>query len=185
MPCTFVFLMRADLQCKRFGPHFFHLVMNYRGDCAAAAARFLSSPRLHLFCVPRLTASCFCPFLLFTKRRKPQRGKEGKGCWSLKVFCAPADARRRKLCIARFHAGVKTDSRRCVSFPPHKRCAGLRGGVGEVWHGRVSGCSTRQSRTIQKIFSLFPVPPHAMKPAVTPPSCTNCQSKRLSVRKGT
>ena len=31
-------------------------------------------------------------------------------------------ARRRKLCIARFHAGVKTDSRRCVSFPPHKRC---------------------------------------------------------------
>ena len=83
---------------------------------------------MHLFCVPRLTASCFCPFLLFTKRRKPQRGKEGKGCWSLKVFCAPADARRRKLCIARFHAGVKTDSRRCVSFPPHKRCAGLCGG---------------------------------------------------------
>ena len=37
-------------------------------------------------------------------------------------------ARRRKLCIARFHAGVKTYSRRCVSFPPHKRCAGLCGG---------------------------------------------------------
>ena len=37
-------------------------------------------------------------------------------------------ARRRKLCIARFHGGVKTDSRRCVSFPPHKRCAGLCGG---------------------------------------------------------
>ena len=145
---------------------------------------FLSSLRLHLFCVPRLTASCFCPFLLFTKRRKPQRGKEGKGCPCLKVFCAPADARRRKLCIARFHAGVKTDSRRCVSFPPHKRCAGLRGGVGEVWHGRVSGCSTPQSRTFQKIFSLLPVPPHAMKPAVTPPSCTNHRCKRLRVRKG-
>ena len=103
----------------------------------------LYSLRLHLFCVPRLTASCYCPFLLFTKRRKPQRGKEGKGCPCLKGFCAPADARRRKLCIARFHAGVKTYSRRCVSFPPHKRCAGLCGGFGEVWHGRVSGCSTR------------------------------------------
>ena len=70
----------------------FPLAMNYRGDCAAAAARFLSSPRLHHFCVPRLTASCLCPFLLFTKRRKPQRDKEGKGCPCLKVFCAPADA---------------------------------------------------------------------------------------------
>ena len=39
-------------------------------------------------------------------------------------------ARRRKLCIARFHGGVKTYSRRCVSFPPHKRCAGLCGGFG-------------------------------------------------------
>ena len=53
---------------------------------------FLSSLRLHLFCVPRLTASCLCPFLLFTKRRKPQRGKEGKGCPCLKVFCAFPDA---------------------------------------------------------------------------------------------
>ena len=53
---------------------------------------FLSSLRLRLFCVPRLTASCFCPFLLFTKRRKPQRGKEGKGFSCLKVFCAFPDA---------------------------------------------------------------------------------------------
>ena len=102
-----------------------------------------------------------------------------------RVFCAPPDARRRRLCIARFHGGVKTDSRRCVSFPPHKRCAGLCGGFGEVWHGRVSGCSTRQSGTFQKIFSRFPVQPHTMKPAVTPPSCTNRQGKRLSVRRGT
>ncbi len=54
---------------------------------------FLSSLRLHLFCVLHFTASCLCPFLLFTKRRKPQRGKEGKGWRNLKVFCAPADAR--------------------------------------------------------------------------------------------
>ena len=99
---------------------------------------FLQSLRLHLFCVPRLTASCFCPFLLFTKRRKPQCGKEGKGRRNLKVFCAPADARRRRLCIVRFHAGVKTDSRRRVSFPPHKRCAGLRGGFLVFWSGRVA-----------------------------------------------
>ena len=54
---------------------------------------FLSSLRLHLFCVPHFTASCLCPFLLFTKRRKPQRGKEGKGLPCLKVFCALPDAR--------------------------------------------------------------------------------------------
>ena len=92
LPCTFVSLMRTGFQCKRFDPHFFHLVMNYRGDCAAPAARFLSSPRLHLFCVLFFTASCLCPFLLFTKRRKPQRGKEGKGLSCLKVFCAFPDA---------------------------------------------------------------------------------------------
>ena len=94
LPCTFVSLLRADLQCKRFGPHFlvYHLAKDARRDYAATAARFLLSLRLHLFCVPRLTASCLCPFLLFTKRRKPQRGKEGKGCPCLKVFCAPADA---------------------------------------------------------------------------------------------
>ena len=51
-------------------------------------------------------------------------------------------------------------------------------------HGRVSGCLTQRSRTFQKIFNLFPVQPHTMKPAVTPPGCTNYQSKRLSVRKG-
>ena len=61
-------------------------------NSASAAAQFLSSLHLHLFCVLHLPASCFCPFLLFTKRRKPQRGKEGKGCPCLKVFCAPADA---------------------------------------------------------------------------------------------
>ena len=53
---------------------------------------FLQSLRLHLFCVPHATASCLCPFLLFTKRRKPQRGKEGKGLSCLKVFCAFPDA---------------------------------------------------------------------------------------------
>lgn len=99
---------------------------------------------MNFSCVPVFTASWFCPFLLFTKRRKPQCGKEGKGRRNLKVFCAPADARRRRLCIVRFHAGVKTDSRRRVSFPPHKRYAGLCGGFGEVWHGSVTG--VRRSR---------------------------------------
>ena len=71
----------------------FLLADGFRRDCAASAAQFLSSLHLHLFCVLHFTASCLCPFLLFTKRRKPQRGKEGKGWRNLKVFCAPPDAR--------------------------------------------------------------------------------------------
>ena len=75
--------MRTGLQCKRLGPHFLFRL---------AEKAELESLRLHRACVPAAAASCFCPFLLFTKRRKPQRGKEGKGFPYLKVFCAPADA---------------------------------------------------------------------------------------------
>ena len=106
-------LLRTCLQCKRFGPHFLGLSFGKRrqGRLRICGCAFLSSLRLHLFCVPRLTASCLCPFLLFTKRRKPQRGKEGKGCPCLKVFCAPADAQPLTLaiiivwrCHCRFHS---------------------------------------------------------------------------------
>ena len=76
--------LRADLKCKRYGPHFLFRLAEKAG---------LESLRLHLFCVLHFTASCLCPFLLFTKRRKPQRGKEGKGCPCLKVFCAFPAAR--------------------------------------------------------------------------------------------
>ena len=75
--------MRTGFSCKRLGRYFLFRL---------AEKAELESLRSHFSCVPVLTASCYCPFLLFTKRRKPQRGKEGKGCLRLKVFCAPADA---------------------------------------------------------------------------------------------
>ena len=46
-----------------------------------------------------LYCKLFCPFLLFTKRRKPQRGKEGKGWRNLKVFCAFPDAQPLTLAV--------------------------------------------------------------------------------------
>ena len=86
--------------------------MAYKGDCAAPAARFfcLHPVLLSLSCVLVSQASDSAPSFFFVLPKKE------------------TVARRRKLCIARFHGGVKTDSRRCVSFPPHKRCAGLCGG---------------------------------------------------------
>ena len=105
---------------------------------------FLSSPRLHLFCVLHFTASCLCPFLLFTKRRKPQRGKEGKGWRNLKVFCAPPAARPLIPAVPKAWQSL--------------------------WPFDAVQCRTKQAGFRSDI--------------VIPPSCTSCQGKRLSVRRG-
>ena len=81
--CPFASFLHAWFRCKRFGPRFLFRL---------AEKAELESLRSHFSYVPVFTASYFCPFLLFTKRRKPQRGKEGKGYRSLKVFCAFPDA---------------------------------------------------------------------------------------------